>query len=91
MSIERVGILWFTMENYARAVAMSEDPMPKTYEEWHYKMEKTIRYLAPYVPIIKVEVEPEEHFHWCQKMGKKVDTKSRAAFASWYVNRDAMQ
>lgn len=87
MNLKTVGVIWLSPANYDRAVALSEDGMPATYEAWREKIDKLIAQLPPGIRVLKVEVEPDEVAAWCRANGRKVTTQNRSAFAAWYVKK----
>jgi len=84
---KQAGVLWLTPANYDRAVALSDDGMPASYEAWREKIDRVIGGLPAGVEVVRVEVDPDEVAAWCRANGRKVDTNSRSAFAAAYLQR----
>jgi len=85
--IQVVGILWIRKTDYDRAVALSEDGMPATYEDWRKKIDGLMRSLPADIKVVRIEADPDEVAQWCRANGRRVDTKGRAAFATFAAYR----
>lgn len=86
--IQVVGILWIRKTDYDRAVALSEDGMPATYEDWRKKMDGLIGSLPADTEIMRIEADPDEVAKWCVANGRRVDTKGRSAFAAFRASKN---
>lgn len=85
--IQVVGILWIRKTDYDRAVALSEDGMPATYEDWREKIDDLMRSLPADIKVMRIEADPDKVAQWCRANGRRVDTKGRSAFAAVHANR----
>jgi hypothetical protein len=83
-----IGLLWIAAADYDRAVALSEDGMPATYEDWRKKMDRLIAGLPADIEVMKIEADPDEVAKWCRANGHQVDTKGRSAFAAFSTYRN---
>jgi len=77
-----IPVLIWTEANYERAVALSDDEMPKTFAEWQEKVRIIKRSVPPGAIIIDIEADPDEVAAWCRANGRQVTTQDRAAFAA---------
>lgn len=82
-----VSILWIAPADYDRAVALSEDGMPATYEAWRQKVDKLVSDPPAGIDVLRIEADPDEVAKWCRAHGYGVDTKGRSAFAAFEANR----
>jgi len=82
-----LAILWIAPADYDRAVALSEDGMPATYEAWRKKVDKFATETPAGVEVVKVEADPDEVAKWCRANGRSVDSHGRAAFAAFHIYR----
>jgi hypothetical protein len=85
--LQVVGILWIAQADYDRAVVLSEDGMPATYEDWRKKIDKVVAGLPAGIKVIRIEADPDEVAKWCRANGHRVDTHGRSAFAAFAANR----
>lgn len=85
--LQVAGVLWIRPADYDRAVALSEDGMPATYEDWRKKIDRLIGQLPAGIKVMKIEADPDEVAKWCRANGHRVDTKGRSAFAAFTAQR----
>lgn len=83
-----LAILWIAPADYDRAVALSEDGMPATYEAWREKIDDLIRGLSADIDVMKIKADPDEVAKWCLAHGRRVDTKGRSAFAFFRASKN---
>src|SRR5690606_27482534 len=55
-----IAALWIAPADYDRAVALSDDGMPATYEMWRSKVDKLVRELPADIEVVRVEADPDE-------------------------------
>lgn len=81
----RVGVAWYTREQWAAVRAMAADPetFEETYEDWVRIAERTLHELARTgLSLEKVAINSQALGAWCQQSGKPIDSEARAAFAA---------
>jgi hypothetical protein len=85
MARMRVGVAWYTREQWAavRAVAIDPDNLEATYEDWVAMAERALQELAQTgMRLEKVTIDSQALLAWCQREGRPVDAEARAAFAA---------
>ena len=75
-------VLWLTRANYDRAVALSEDVLPASYELWRARIDAVLAGLPAGVDVVRIEADPDEVAAWCRAHGHRLTAQGRSAFAA---------
>jgi len=81
----RVGLAWYSREQWAavRAVAADPENLEDTYEAWVVMAERALQELAQTgLRPEKVMIDSQALGAWCQREGRLMDAEARAAFAA---------
>ena len=82
MRLQGLAIAWMREQDWPAWLAIDPNFQPD-YRIWLQRMDATYaRYQAAGVPVIKVEIRPQEFAEWCRATGRTVSSDARAAFAA---------
>lgn len=83
------GISWFARGDYSRAQSMmSDNVLPKTYDEWSKKAEAQERRAKDAgFTVLRAKIDPDEFASWCQSEMLDLNAKARTAFAADFAAR----
>lgn len=92
MSDENIvyGLCWYQPEQWDRLkeISSDRDDLEDTYEEWRRNANKSLSELRASGQVIKkVKINLEELLLWCNEQQLKINSHSRAGYASHVLQR----
>lgn len=88
LKIERVGLPWYTPENYERMRKLYTDSydMPQRYCDWLKRAERIYNDVVSQGVIAdKVYIDPDVFVPWCVERGYSIDHSGRVAFCNEFA------
>ena len=77
-----LAVAWYRAEDWPRWLAISEDKMPETYEEWLKQARQfTVMATLKGMAIHRVIVEPDAFLKWASSKRKPITSSSRSQYA----------
>jgi hypothetical protein len=84
-AIRKAGLPWYEREDYARILALVEDPhvLAPVYDQWLAAARNNEQEAERAgVTVVRVPIRPEPFARWCQEQGISPDGRARMRFVN---------